>query len=95
MLFPGPLLIGTILLAIGLWKRERILRVFGDFILAIACILMVYDFYMVADYVSYVSTGLYLESWTDYLGFVGISLVGGLLAGDGLLQLSRKKSSSS
>lgn len=86
---------GALLMAIGLWKRERILRVFGDFMLAVACVLMVYDFYMVQDHVNYISTGLFLKSWTDYLGFVGISLIGGLLAGDCIVQLLNKKSSSS
>ena len=56
---------------------------------------MVYQTYMIRDYASYVSTGLFLDNWTDYIGFVGISLVGGLLAGDGILQLIHKKSSSS
>lgn len=95
LLYPAPLVLGAILLAIGLACRERILRVSGDLILVIGCIIMVYQVYMVHDYTSYIITELRLETLTEYLGFIGTLVVAGILAGDGLLQLFPKKSSSS
>jgi hypothetical protein len=94
-LFPAPFVAGIILLAFGWWHHNRLLRGVGDGFMAIACSLMVYQFYMIREYPGGISTGLFLSGWTDYLGFIVISLAGGLLAGDGLVQLLLKKSSSS
>ncbi len=95
LLYPMPLLLGAILLALGLYLKERVLRVAGDTILTIALLLLIYQAYMTVDYASRIEHGLFLDSWSDYLGFGGACACAGILVGDGLSQVLFKKSSSS
>jgi len=95
LLYPMPLLAGALLLAVGFYTRNRLLRVAGDAFLTLALLVMIYQLYMTADHTSWIEHGLFLNSWSDYIGFAGSILVAGLLAGDGLAQVLYKKSSSS
>jgi len=94
-LYTMPLIAGGILLAFGLYSKESWLRACGDGLLVIACVLVILQFHMIKEHTSWVEYGLFLDSWSDYLGFAGIVLVGGLLAADGIVQILPKKSSSS
>jgi len=94
-LYLWPLLIGGILLVIGLFSKERWLRACGDALLVVACILLILQFYMIRDHASWFEYGLFLDSWSDYVGFAGIIIVAGILAADGIVQVMPKKSSSS
>jgi len=94
-LFIWPLLVGAILLSVGVYAEERLLRACGEAFLGFACFLMVFQFFMVRDHNTWVEYGVFLGSWADYLGFAGAILAAGLLIGDGIFQALPKKSSSS
>ncbi len=80
-------IVGAIFLALGLSKKDRLLRILGDLFMAAGLALILVFTHALDE--------LEMNGMSDYAVFVGLAVPAGLLAGDALAQAILKKSSSS